>query len=79
MNRSRGVLLAAAIVARNRTELGAKMPQFESADAAVRDASVQMHEARERDTDAVLDRLAEVQRGCVACHERFRKRLRTRQ
>ena len=67
-------------VARIRTELGAEMPEFESADAAVHDAAVAMHEAaRERDTDAVLDRLAEVQRGCVACHERFRERLRTTQ
>lgn len=72
--------ISAEEVARIRTELGAEMSQFESLDAAVHDAAVQMHEAaRERDTDAVLDRLAEVQRGCVACHERFRERLRTTQ
>ncbi|HSK19464.1 MAG TPA: cytochrome c [Longimicrobiales bacterium] len=72
--------MSAEEVARIRTELGAEMPQFESADAAVHEAAVQMHEAaRERDTDAVLDRLADVQRGCVACHERFRERLRTTQ
>lgn len=72
--------ISAEEVARIQTALGAEMPQFESFDAAVHDAAVQMHEAaRERDTDAVLDRLAEVQRGCVACHERFRERLRTTQ
>ena len=72
--------MSAAEVARIRAELGAEMPQFESADAAVHEAAVQMHAAaRERDTDAVLDRLAEVQRGCVACHEQFRERLRTTQ
>jgi cytochrome c556 len=72
--------MSAEEVARIRSELGAELPQFESADAAVHEAAVQMHEAaRERDTDAVLDRLAEVQRGCVACHERFRERLRTTQ
>lgn len=72
--------ISAEEVTRISTELGAEMPQFESIDAAVHDAAVQMHEAaRARDTDAVLDRLAEVQRGCVACHERFRERLRTTQ
>lgn len=72
--------MSAAEVARIRAELGTEMPQFEAADAAVHEASVQMHEAaRDRDSDAVLDRLADVQRGCVACHEQFRERLRTTQ
>lgn len=64
-------------VARIRRELGPEMAAFEEADDAVHQASVRMHEAaRTRETGAILDALAEVQRGCVACHERFRERLR---
>lgn len=65
-------------LARIRQELGAELAAFEAADEAVHEASVRMHEAaRSRETGAVLDALAEVQRGCVACHERFRERLGT--
>lgn len=63
-------------VARIRQELGPEMSTFEAADQAVHQASVRMlGAARSRDTDAILEALAEVQRGCVACHEQFRERL----
>ncbi len=65
-------------LARVANELGAEMAAFEAADEAVHQAAVQMHTAASaRDTDAILQHLAEVQQGCVACHERFRERLRT--
>lgn len=67
-------------IARIQTELGAEMQAFEEADERVHHASVEMHEAAAaRDTSAVLERLAEVQAGCVDCHARFRERLRTTQ
>jgi cytochrome c556 len=63
---------------RIESTLGGESAAFDSLDVVVHEAAVAMHEAaREGDTDAVLDRLAEVQRGCVACHTRFRERLRT--
>lgn len=58
--------------------LGDEMAEFERLDAAVHELSVRLHEAAESgDTDQVLTVLNEVQRGCVACHTRFRERLRT--
>lgn len=57
--------------------LGTAMTEFEALDASVHSAAVQLAEAADSGrTDAVLDRLGEVQRGCVACHAQFRERLR---
>lgn len=59
-------------------ELGAEMAEFERLDEAVHEGSIRLHEAAESgDTDEVLSRLNELQRNCMACHERFRERLRT--
>jgi len=58
--------------------LGTEMEDFEAADEEVHLASVRMLEAsEEEDMDAVLQHLATVQSGCIACHTRFRERLRT--
>lgn len=70
--------MTAEEVQRIQTELGPGMDDFLEADEAVHQASVRMQEAaRDQQLDAILDNLAEVQRGCVACHSRFRERLRT--
>lgn len=70
--------MTAEEVQRIQTELGPEMADFLEADEAVHQASVRMHEAAsEQQLDAILDNLAELQRGCVACHTRFRERLRT--
>lgn len=72
--------ISPAEIARIQSELGSDMEEFEELDVAVHDASVRMYEAsRGDDIDAVLGALADVQSGCVACHERFRERLRTTQ
>ena len=58
--------------------LGSDMARFEAVDESVHVASVRLHEAaRARQLDAVVQRLGEVQRGCVSCHVQFRERLRT--
>jgi hypothetical protein len=58
--------------------LGDGMAAFETIDRDVHESAVRLHEAaRARQLDSIVARLAEVQRGCVACHERFRERLRT--
>lgn len=58
--------------------LGGEMAEFERLDEAVHGASVQLHQAAEAGrTQDVLTRLNEVQRGCVACHVKFRERLKT--
>lgn len=58
--------------------LGAEMAEFERLDTEVHEGSVRLHEAaRSGSTDQVLTILNEVQRGCVACHTKFRDRLRT--
>ena len=58
--------------------LGDEMAEFERLDAAVHQASVKLHQAADAGrTDEVLGLLNEVQRGCVACHTRFRTRLLT--
>ncbi|HET9441349.1 MAG TPA: cytochrome c [Longimicrobiales bacterium] len=65
---------------RIQTVLGSDMPGFEQLDEAVHGASVRLHDAAlARDPDAILKQLAEVQSGCVACHTRFRARLKTNQ
>lgn len=58
--------------------LGDDMAEFEQLDASVHAASVRLSEAAAAHrTGDVLTRLNEAQRGCVACHARFRERLRT--
>ena len=69
--------ISAEELERIRTTLGADMAQFEAFDGAVHEASVRLHAAaRERRGEAIVGELAEVQRGCVACHAQFRERLR---
>ncbi len=63
---------------RIHTALGADTPEFERLDTEVHEASVALHEAAGAGRMGdVLDRLHEVQRGCVACHTSFRQRLLT--
>jgi cytochrome c556 len=58
--------------------LGPDMAKFEAVDESVHVASVRLHDAAQTSWgDEVVDRLSEVQRGCVSCHTRFRERLRT--
>ena len=72
--------ISAGELARIEAELGSEMTAFVAADEAVHQASVRLHGAAEaREMDAFLEQLAEVQRGCVDCHSRFRARLSTRQ
>ena len=69
--------ISADEVTRIQRTLGDAMQRFEELDMAVHNSAVALHEAAEsRDVDAVITRLSEVQRGCVACHEMFRERLR---
>ena len=56
--------------------LGDEYEDFYDADHVVHEAAEELHLAVEsRDLDAILTRLADVQRGCVACHSAFRDRL----
>lgn len=62
---------------RIRRVLGAEMAAFEAVDESVHVASVRLHEAAQaRELGVVVDRLGDVQRGCVSCHVQFRERLR---
>ncbi len=70
--------IAADDLARIQTTLGPDMAAFEAVDESVHVASVRLHEAaRARQPGLVVERLGDVQRGCVSCHARFRERLRT--
>jgi cytochrome c556 len=70
--------IATTDVARIQRVLGAEMAEFERLDAVVHDAAVRLHRAAEgNDPAGVVTVLAEVQRGCVECHAKFRERLRT--
>lgn len=70
--------VAAEEVERIHGVLGTEMAEFERLDEEVHVASEKLHEAAlAGGTDDVLMRLNEVQRGCVACHTKFRERLRT--
>ena len=65
-------------LARIQRVLGEDMPAFETLDREVHEASVRLHEAAQaRALDTIVDALGAVQSGCVACHARFRERLRT--
>lgn len=58
--------------------LGEEMHEFERVDTEVHEASVALRDAAQAGRmNEVLDRLHQVQRGCVACHTRFRQRLLT--
>ena len=58
--------------------LGDEYEAFEEADHVVHEASDNLRRAvLDRDIDAILIHLDEVQRGCVACHSGFRDRLLT--
>ena len=70
--------ISAEEVERIHAELGPDMARFEAVDESVHVASVRLHEAaRARRLDEVVQRLGEVQRGCVSCHVQFRERLRS--
>ena len=70
--------ISAAEIARIQSVLGAEMEAFEAADGVVHEAAVRMSKAADaRDLDGLLKQLATVQRGCIACHNTFRDRLRT--
>ncbi|HEX6052791.1 MAG TPA: hypothetical protein VFZ21_26175, partial [Gemmatimonadaceae bacterium] len=63
---------------RIKTELGPGMATFEAVDESVHVASTRLHDAAQaRSLGVVVERLAEVQRGCVSCHVQFREKLRT--
>lgn len=56
--------------------LGDEWAGFQEADHVVHEASEELHEAvEEGDLGAILDRLNDLQRGCVSCHTDFRDRL----
>jgi len=70
--------ISQADVARIQSALGEEMHAFEELDIAVHNSSLLLHQAADaHDINAVLTHLSEVQRGCVACHQQFRERLRT--
>ncbi|HET9066207.1 MAG TPA: hypothetical protein VFN22_10355 [Gemmatimonadales bacterium] len=70
--------ISAVEVARIQSVLGDEMHAFEELDHAVHNSSLLLHQAADaHDINAVLTHLSEVQRGCVACHQQFRERLRT--
>lgn len=70
--------ISAEELERVQRTLGDGMAAFEAIDRDVHESAVRLREAaRARQLDSIVTRLAEVQRGCVACHERFRERLRT--
>ncbi len=57
--------------------LKSEMADFVAGDRAVHDGALRLADAATRgEMDAVLKELAELQAGCVACHTRFRPRLR---
>ena len=63
-------------IERIRRELGPEMADFERIDEDVHEASIQLSEiATTGQMYEVVDRLAEVQRGCIACHTLYRTQL----
>ena len=69
--------ISAEELARIQRVLGPEMATFEAVDESVHVASVRLHDvAKAGDTDALVDQLGQVQRGCVSCHAQFRARLR---
>lgn len=63
-------------IVRIRRELGEEMAEFERIDEEVHDASIRLSEmASSGQMYEVIDQLAEVQRGCIACHTLYRTQL----
>jgi hypothetical protein len=61
---------------RVQTTLGEEFAAFVALDHRVHDLAIGVRDAAVReDTVAVLTNLAELQRGCIACHGAFRDRL----
>jgi cytochrome c556 len=61
---------------RVHSALGEEFPAFVALDHRVHDLAVDVRDAALReDTAAVLSGLADLQRGCVACHGAYRERL----
>lgn len=70
--------ISAEELERIHTVLGPDMARFEAVDESVHVASVRLLEAaRARQPGQVIERLGEVQRGCLSCHTQFRERLLT--
>ena len=70
--------ISAEELERIHTELGGDMAAFEAVDESVHVASVRLHEAAQaRQRGLIVERLGNVQRGCVSCHTQFRELLRT--
>ena len=70
--------ISAAELERIRSTLRGEMARFEAVDESVHVASLRLNEAaRGPQLGLVVDRLGEVQRGCVSCHAQFREKLRT--
>jgi cytochrome c556 len=61
---------------RVQAALGEEFPDFVALDHRVHDLALGVRDAALReDTSAVLSGLAELQRGCVACHAEYRAKL----
>ncbi len=72
--------MSPAEIQRIKSELGQEMDGFVAADEAVHTGALRLEDAAEvRDVDLILQRLNELQVGCMACHTQFRQRLRTDQ
>ncbi|MCA9571378.1 MAG: cytochrome c, partial [Myxococcales bacterium] len=69
--------IAPSEIARIHAVLGDRMTAFHRADEDVHDSAVRLAEAAgSNDVPAILQHLAELQAGCVACHRGFREDLR---
>jgi cytochrome c556 len=69
---------AIADLERVQQELGGEIGEFERLDTDVHNTLLQLRDAAAAGrTDEVLTKLNQAQRGCVACHAKFRERLRT--
>ena len=63
---------------RIQASLGERFPDFVKGDHRVHESALRLAEhAAAGDTGALLGELAELQSGCVACHDAFRDELRT--
>lgn len=63
---------------RIQAALGDRFPDFVKGDQRVHNSALRLAEhATAGETSAILQELAELQSGCVACHDVFRDQLRT--
>lgn len=70
--------MSPAEIERIKETLGQEMSRFVETDEAVHTGALRLKEAVEaRDMDLILQRLHELQVGCMACHTSFRQRLYT--